>query len=121
MEISFEELREKEIVNLSTGKKLGQITDFIFNLDNNIVKGIFVSGEKKIFKKNEDIFIPISHILSVGDDIILVKISEQILYQKSQSKQNLRLNKTDKNATIKKYIKNNNFVRYKRISNNKYK
>ena len=36
MEISFAELKEKEIVNVCDGKKLGHITDIVFDNENGI-------------------------------------------------------------------------------------
>ena len=44
MEVSFLDLREKEIVNVYTGSKLGRISDVVFNSSNGRVLGVLVPG-----------------------------------------------------------------------------
>ena len=58
MDISFNELRSKEIVNLSDGSRMGHVIDLLFNTETGVVLGLMVPGEKKLFKKSEDFFIP---------------------------------------------------------------
>ena len=77
MEISFAELKEKEIVNVCDGKKLGHITDIVFDNENGIVKGIVVPGERKLFKRNDDVFIPLEKLKRIGDDVILIRLQVQ--------------------------------------------
>ena len=75
MEITFNELKSKEIINIYDGKKLGRAIDLIFNKDVGEVLGIVVPGAQYIFKKSEEIFIPINSVKKIGDDVILVKLS----------------------------------------------
>ena len=75
MEISFSELRNKEVVNLCDGKKLGRACDMIMNTQNKNVLGLVVPGQRKLFKQAEDVFIPWGNIEKIGDDVILVRIS----------------------------------------------
>ena len=75
MEISFSNLRSKEIVNLFDGKRLGRAVDVVFDSESAKVQGIIVPGEKKVFRKQEDIFVPIDLIRKIGEDVILVKLS----------------------------------------------
>ena len=72
--IAFTDLKEKEIINVSDGKKLGHIIDFLFDIETGQVKGIIVPGERKIFRRAEDIFIPLERIKKIGGDVILVKL-----------------------------------------------
>lgn len=74
MEISLADLKEKEIINVSDGRKLGRIIDILFDIESGLIRGIVVPGEKKIFKKAEDIFIPLEKLKKIGDDVILVKL-----------------------------------------------
>lgn len=74
MELSFADLKEKEIINVVDGKKLGRIIDILFDTDNGFVRGIVVPGERKFFKKSEDIFIPLEKLKKIGDDVILVRL-----------------------------------------------
>ena len=74
MEISFADLKEKEIINIYDGKKIGRIIDGLFDIENGVVRGIVVPAEKKLFRKGEDIFIPLEKLKKIGDDVILVKL-----------------------------------------------
>ena len=74
MDIAFTDLKEKEIINVADGKKLGHIIDFLFDIENGQVKGVVVPGQRKIFRKTEDIFIPLEQIRKIGGDVILVKL-----------------------------------------------
>ena len=123
MEITLEELKEKEIINLSNGKKLGQINDIVIDLKKNAILGFFLAGDKKLFKKSDDIFIQLGQILSIGDDVILIRLNELSKYknpnimQDFDSKINISLAKKSSEGKLK----NKNMTRYKRIDNNKYK
>ncbi len=74
MEISFSNLRSKEIVNLFDGKRLGHLTDVSFDKETGRVLGFVVPGPKKMFRKVDDIFIPLELIKKIGDDVILVRL-----------------------------------------------
>lgn len=74
MDIAFTDLKEKEIINVTDGKKLGHIIDFLFDIESGQMKGVVVPGERKIFRKSEDIFIPLEKIKKIGGDVILVKL-----------------------------------------------
>lgn len=58
MEISYCELRNKEVVNVLNGKRLGRIVDLIISSRSCRVLGLVVPGCKKFFKTKDDIFIP---------------------------------------------------------------
>ncbi len=71
------ELRCKEIVNVVDGRRLGHIVDVIFNLENGCLQGVVVPGEKNfwnVFKNGAELFIPLSQIVKVGSDAILVEL-----------------------------------------------
>ena len=50
MEVSFSELKEKEIINVLDGKKLGRIIDILFDNASGVVRGVIIPGEKKLFR-----------------------------------------------------------------------
>jgi len=103
MDITFNTLRSKEIINVFDGKCLGKISDISFdNLTGKIV-GFIVPGIKKVFKKSEDIFIPLELIKKIGEDVILVKLTPDL-----PSVNNL--NKTEQEVNNEK-----TYVRYKRV------
>ncbi|MBE7076160.1 MAG: YlmC/YmxH family sporulation protein [Clostridiales bacterium] len=77
METSFLELRCKEVVNIVDGRRLGHIVDIVFDLQTGCVQGIVVPGEKNfwnVFKSGMELFIPLSQIVRVGEDAILVEL-----------------------------------------------
>ena len=81
MEVSFIELRGKIVVNLVDGRKLGNITDIIFEQSTAKVLGLVVPCSKSFFsflKPQQDIFIPYHCICRIGQDTILVELSPSI-------------------------------------------
>lgn len=74
MEISYSELRAKEVVNTLDGARMGRIIDIIFDSNGKSVLGLVVPGVRKLFKQSEDIFIPWRNINKIGNDVILVSI-----------------------------------------------
>ncbi len=80
MELSFCDLKCKDVINISDGKNMGTLTDIIFDTCCGRIMGIIVPCSKNffnIFKTNNDIFIPYNRICKIGKDIILVDIIMQ--------------------------------------------
>ncbi|GLY10566.1 YlmC/YmxH family sporulation protein [Bacillus badius] len=68
----------KDIVNVANGKKLGNISDIHLNLTAGTIDSIVISTSGKIFGlfgKEEEIVIPWSQIVKIGEDVILVRHS----------------------------------------------
>ena len=121
MEISLTELKEKEVINVYDGKRLGRILDLVFDAQTGIVSGIVVPGEKKLFKKNDGFFIPLEKIKRIGDDVILIGLQFQAGFQSSGNLSK----KTKNNFYVGNFYPQNgfnsqgqsnykSFVRYKR-------
>lgn len=80
-DVTFCEMREKEVVNTVDGKKLGRILDMVFTCNGDVL-GIVVPGEKRLFKNiagGDSIFIPWKNITKIGEDTILVELSGSIV------------------------------------------
>ena len=74
MEVTYQQLRCKEVICLEDGKKMGRITDLVFTFPEGKVCGITVPGEKSgLFKSAADILIELCQIQTIGEDVILVK------------------------------------------------
>ena len=103
MDLTFNLLRSKEIINIYDGKRLGRITDVSFDSASGRVLGFIVPGIKKVFKKSEDIFIPLELVRKIGDDVILVKLSpiEEPMQRRIQTESEIKNAKT--------------YLRYKRV------
>ncbi|PAB58838.1 YlmC/YmxH family sporulation protein [Anaeromicrobium sediminis] len=73
--ISTGELREKEIINVSDGKKLGFVSDIEINLEKGRVVSVIVPTEGRflgIFGKYNEYVIPWREINKIGVDVVLV-------------------------------------------------
>ena len=75
--MNLSDLQLKEIIDVSTGKRLGSIIDVIVDSRGFITK-ILLDNRKnrgRLFNNNkEDIYIEWKNIIKLGDDIILVDI-----------------------------------------------
>lgn len=76
VESSFLELRCKEVINVTDGKKLGRIIDIVFDLPSGRIKGFVVPANSgfSLFKGNQQLFIPYNQICKIGTDTILVEL-----------------------------------------------
>ena len=74
-EISFCELRSKEVINSFDGRRLGKINDIIFSGETGKIKGIITPYLKRnIFGKCQEIFIPWRCVKKLGEDVIIVDV-----------------------------------------------
>ena len=74
----FEELRCKEIINISSGHRLGYVCDAEVELPSGCVKALIVPGPARffgLFGREPDFLIPMDRVKKLGRDIILVEIS----------------------------------------------
>lgn len=71
------ELRNKEVINLCDGSKLGCPTDFEFCVSDGKITAIVIEGQGGFlgFGKSDAIVIPWSKIECIGEDAILVKLT----------------------------------------------
>ena len=75
---STTDLRQLEIVNLCDGARLGYASDFEFDKDSERVMALVIHGNCGFFGfgKSEDLIIPWSMIQCIGEDTILVKLTQ---------------------------------------------
>ena len=75
--MNLSDLQLKEIVDISSGKRLGSIIDVIVD-NKGFISKIMLDNKKtrgKIFSTNkEDVWIEWKNIIKLGDDIILVDV-----------------------------------------------
>ena len=68
-----EDFREKEVVNICDGRKLGVVVEIEFDMAEGKLTAIVVSGECGFFGKSKnEVIIPWCRIDKIGEDIILV-------------------------------------------------
>jgi len=76
------DLRNKEVINVCDGRRLGCVVDVEFNVCDGRIIALVVPGESKqsLFGKCEGMSIPWCKIEKIGDDIILVNIGEIVCH-----------------------------------------
>ncbi|MGE5455605.1 MAG: YlmC/YmxH family sporulation protein [Ignavibacteriales bacterium] len=71
------DLQHKDVVNVTDGKKIGNIIDISINLDGNM-NSLIVEKSKffiSMFSTKDEVEIKWSQIEKIGEDVILVKLS----------------------------------------------
>ena len=74
--IKISDFQIKDVVNISDGKKLGNIGDIEINVSTGKIEAVVVAGNGKVlgfFGREEDIVIPWKNIIKIGQDVILVR------------------------------------------------
>ena len=73
----YSKLRQKEVVNILDGARLGYICDLVIEVGSGKVCAIVVPGPSRLsflFKGERDSVIPWSNIRKIGEDVVLVEI-----------------------------------------------
>ncbi len=73
--VNFDELSEKEVININDCRRLGYITDICIDIECGQVISFTVKNFTGILPgKNEEFKVPWNDIKKIGDDIIFVDI-----------------------------------------------
>ena len=73
----YSKLRQKEVVNIIDGARLGYICDLVIEAGTGKVCAIVVPGPSRLsflFKGERDSVIPWGNIRKIGEDVVLVEI-----------------------------------------------
>lgn len=73
------ELQNKDIVDIETGKVIGDIVDVSFELGGNL-DGLIVEKKKfliSMFSSKDEIEVKWNQIKKIGEDVILVELKEK--------------------------------------------
>lgn len=71
------ELRQKEVINICNGERLGYVVDVEINAVTGCVEALIIPGPCKlwgILGREEEYIIPFCKITHIGPDVILVEI-----------------------------------------------
>ena len=79
MELTFNELKKRDVINVSDGRCLGRITDIRLRFPQGDLVGIVVPGRRSrsffcFFDKSE-LYIDRNRIIKIGGDVILVNVN----------------------------------------------
>jgi len=82
MLIKISDLRDREIINVNDGRRLGPIKDIELDLEQGRIKAIVLPGYLGgrilgIFGRSEDLVIPWDKIVRIGVDVVLVEVPGQ--------------------------------------------
>lgn len=78
--LKLSDIRDKEVINLVNGQRMGYISDFEIDIVKGSIVGVVIPGEGKVvslFTKVNDILIDWNKIIKIGNDIILVNLKEE--------------------------------------------
>ncbi len=90
------DLREKEVINVKDGTRVGFISDLEVNLEKGIVEAIVLPGPGRVlglFGRNQDYVIKWQNIVRIGSDVILVDLNsntEDFLYNGGEDRREER-------------------------------
>ncbi|NLI57819.1 MAG: YlmC/YmxH family sporulation protein [Clostridium sp.] len=76
------DFRQKEVININDGKRLGFVCDVEINLNSGKLESIVIPGGNRLFGilgKDSEYVIPWERIKKIGEDIILVEIDERLI------------------------------------------
>lgn len=76
------DFRQKEVINISDGKRLGFVSDVEINLEEGKIEAIVVPSGGRLFGllgKDSEFVIPWDRIKKIGEDIILVEMDERFI------------------------------------------
>ena len=73
MNITFQELKKKCVIDTVSGKNLGKVCDLIFDSESGKIIKLIVSGSKSTFLSSNKMEIDFVCITKIGEDSILYK------------------------------------------------
>ena len=85
----FSELRDKEIIDIHTGYRLGYACDLELDDREGCIASLVAPGRPRLFGllgREEDYILPWKNIVRVGSDIILVEIKGDFMRRKRQNR-----------------------------------
>ncbi len=78
MRCSVNELRAKEVINVTDGARLGYVSDIELELDTGQIIALVVPGNYKFMGflgREEDVIIAWDKIKKIGDDVIIIDMN----------------------------------------------
>ncbi|MGX5505939.1 YlmC/YmxH family sporulation protein [Bacillus toyonensis] len=75
--IRISELQMKDVINISDGKRLGNIGDIEVDIDTGKICSIISKQARMlgIFGKDVEIIVPWEEVMKIGEDVILVRVN----------------------------------------------
>ena len=81
------EMREKEVINICDGERLGNICDVDFEVKTGRICSLIIPGPCKVFGilgRDQEYIIPYDRIQQIGTDVVLVEVERDKCLRKCQ-------------------------------------
>ena len=88
MKCTLTALRNKEIINIRNGARMGYVDDIEFDTDDSMIKSFIIYGRSRFFGllgRDDDIILTCDDIEIVGVDTVLISADESKLAKRSAS------------------------------------
>ena len=82
MKYTLNDIRNKEVINIRSGSKIGYVDDIEFDAESLTVKSLVIYGRGHFFSffgRDDDVVIKCRDIEIIGTDTILISTNETIL------------------------------------------
>ncbi|MGE5561613.1 MAG: YlmC/YmxH family sporulation protein [Chloroflexota bacterium] len=76
--IRVSDLRQRDVINTTDGRRLGVISDLDVDLATGRITGLVILGQARLLGllgRGGDIYIPWDKIVKIGSDVILVEVT----------------------------------------------
>ncbi|MDP4092165.1 MAG: YlmC/YmxH family sporulation protein [Bacillota bacterium] len=76
------DFKQKEVINITDGRRLGFVCDVEVNLEEGSIEAIIIPGGGRLFGilgKDNEFIIPWENVKKIGEDIILVDVDERYI------------------------------------------
>ncbi|MBS4024961.1 MAG: YlmC/YmxH family sporulation protein [Clostridia bacterium] len=76
--VKISDLRQRDVINVVDGRKLGHIKDIELDMEKGRVKAIVLPGSSSffgIFSRNDEVIVTWDKIQKIGIDVILVELA----------------------------------------------
>lgn len=77
--IKTSDLKQREVINIVDGKRLGFISDLDIDLEQARIRAIIIPAQNRVFglfSRGGDYIIPWEQVRKIGSDVILVELKE---------------------------------------------
>jgi YlmC/YmxH family sporulation protein len=86
---NLESLRQKEVIDVRNGEKLGYIDDIELDAEHRTVHGFWIYGKRRFFgllRMKEDVFVPSDSVQLYGRDVLLAEMPVRVLSDNTKKK-----------------------------------
>lgn len=76
MEFLYSDIKKMDVISMADGRHLGRVCDAAFSFPEGRLCGFYVTGGKGFSFARQDMFVPLSAIVRIGEDVIITDVRE---------------------------------------------